>query len=191
MSREVRLYRQLLRVYPASFRVEYADEMARLFAEQLDDAARSGHRLAVLRLWTDSLIDIAMTAPGHHIKKEEVVPRPVGVESVSVHVPASRQWVGPRVALGLLPVWLVVILRIFAPGFMEPVFSNPPAILGLPAGVVFVLAAFAWMTIGVLIIRTTSTTVGALIAFMAFTVPSMFIILLSPAAILIIQNLAV
>lgn len=191
MSRQVRLFCRLLRFCPASFRAEYADEMTRLFAEQLDDAAESGRRLAVLRLWTDSLIDLAMTAPGHHIQKEEPVPRPVDVGSASAFVPENRQWVGPRVALGLLLLWLWVFFLVLAPGFMDPVFSNPPAVLGLPAGVMLVLAALGWMALGVILLRRTSTTVGALIAFLAFTVPATLMILLTPAAVLIIFNLAV
>lgn len=191
MSRQVCLFRQLLRIYPASFTAEYADEMTRLFAVQLEDARASGHRLAGLRLWVASLADLALTAPGHHIRREEPVPRPVDVGSGSVVVSRSGPAVGPRIALGLLPLWLVAFLVITAPGFMDPVFSNPPAVLGMPAGVTMVLVTLAWMALGVLVLQRTTTMVAALVAFLVFTAPAAFGLLLIPAVTLIILNLAV
>lgn len=191
MSRHVRLYRGLLRIYPASFRAEYADEMTRLFGEQVVDATASGRPLAILRLWAASLVDLMVTAPGHHIGREEPVPRPVDIGAGNVVVSRSGLTVGSRIALGLLPLWLIGFLGITAPGFMEPIFANPPAILGIPAGIVMVLIALAWMALGVLVLQRTATAVGALIAFLVFTAPSAFAALLMPAVILIIQNLAV
>ena len=38
-----------------------------------------------------------------------------------------------------LPIGLAAFLFVFSPGFMSPMFMNPPAILGLPAGVVILM----------------------------------------------------
>jgi tight adherence protein B len=52
-----------------------------------------------------------------------------------------------------LPIGLAGILFIIAPNFMKPMFDNPPAILGLPAGVVILLFGMFMMFIGFLFIR--------------------------------------
>src|SRR5215207_8515045 len=58
----MRLYRLLLRVYPASFRYEYGVEMERLFAERRNDAS-TVQRLA---LTVEALGDALRTAPAIH-----------------------------------------------------------------------------------------------------------------------------
>jgi putative ABC transport system permease protein len=61
-SRATRLYRLLLRVYPASFRHEYGEELCRLHAERRAGASRSTR----LALWREALADAAVTAPRVH-----------------------------------------------------------------------------------------------------------------------------
>lgn len=60
-SRSVGIYRRLLRVYPRHFRDEYRDDMALLFAEQLRDEPAT-------RVWTRSLIDLAINIPARHVE---------------------------------------------------------------------------------------------------------------------------
>ena len=60
-SRAVGIYRGLLRVYPRRFRDEYQDDMALLFAEQIRDEPAT-------RVWTRSLIDVAITVPAQHLE---------------------------------------------------------------------------------------------------------------------------
>jgi putative ABC transport system permease protein len=60
----MRLHRLLLRLYPASFRHEYGDEMIRLFAERRRGAAGAVERLA---LWIEALRDACITAPRVHL----------------------------------------------------------------------------------------------------------------------------
>ena len=60
-ARAVGIYRSLLRVYPRRFWVEYRDDMALLFAEQLSDEPAT-------RVWTRSLIDLALTVPAQHLE---------------------------------------------------------------------------------------------------------------------------
>ena len=52
-----------------------------------------------------------------------------------------------------LPIGLAAFLFVFSPGFMSPMFMNPPAILGLPAGVVILMMGGFMMFFGFLFIR--------------------------------------
>jgi len=52
-----------------------------------------------------------------------------------------------------LPISLAAFLFVAAPGFMEPMFANPPSILGLPAGVVILMFGGFMMFMGFLAIR--------------------------------------
>jgi tight adherence protein B len=52
-----------------------------------------------------------------------------------------------------LPIGLAGFLFVAAPGFMTPMFANPPAILGLPAGVVILMFGGFMMFLGFLAIR--------------------------------------
>jgi hypothetical protein len=96
-----------------------------------------------------------------------------------------------RILAGLLPLWILVFEAIAFPGFMDPAFANPPAIAGLPAGVILVAAALAVMAIGVEVLRRSSSTRSALVAFLGLTVPAAAVVVATPALILIVQNLAV
>ena len=55
--------------------------------------------------------------------------------------------------VGFLPIGLAGFLFIAAPGFMDPMFKNPPGILGLPAGVIILAFGGFMMFIGFMIIR--------------------------------------
>ncbi len=58
----MRLYRVLLRLYPASFRYDYGDELTAIFRRRLL-AARPAGRVA---LWIGALLEIAVNAAGMH-----------------------------------------------------------------------------------------------------------------------------
>ena len=55
--------------------------------------------------------------------------------------------------VGFLPIGLAGFLFIAAPNFMDAMFLNPPAVLGLPAGVVLLLFGGFMMFIGFMLIR--------------------------------------
>jgi tight adherence protein B len=55
--------------------------------------------------------------------------------------------------VGFLPIALAGFLFVAAPGFMDPMFKNPPSIMGLPAGVVILMFGGLMMFIGFMIIR--------------------------------------
>jgi hypothetical protein len=114
--------------------------------------------------------------------------------------PASNQvvgatWRSPLARAGYVltsfPFVLIVVLMVVAPGFMDPLLANPPAIAGLPAGVVLLFLALVWAVLGILVARRARSTAGIALALVVFTLPASMAIMLGPAAILIIQNLAV
>jgi tight adherence protein B len=55
--------------------------------------------------------------------------------------------------VGFLPIGLTAILFVIAPNFMQPMFRKPPAILGLPAGVIVLCIAAFSMFMGFMLIR--------------------------------------
>jgi putative ABC transport system permease protein len=63
--RAERLFRRLLKLFPAHFRGDFGDEMADIFREQHRDALRGGS-MALLTLWFDTLRGIVTTAPREH-----------------------------------------------------------------------------------------------------------------------------
>lgn len=189
MTAHDRAYRALLRLYPATFRDDYGEEMARLFDEQLRDARAANGRMAVAGFWARAIVDVLETAPGHHLSRERHVQEPIaaGRSSAVVQVGGSPRR-GPRMVLGLLPLWVLIFFLLAAPGFMDPIFANPPAIVGLPAGV-FVLAVAIVLTLtGVLSMRSARSDLASLLVLLVFTVPALALILLGPAAILILLS---
>jgi tight adherence protein B len=55
--------------------------------------------------------------------------------------------------VGFLPIGLAGFLFVAAPGFMDPMFANPPSIAGLPAGVIILFFGGFMMFIGFMMIR--------------------------------------
>lgn len=189
MNRHSRAYRVLLRLYPDVFRRDYGDEMARLFDEQLRDARAMHGRKAIADLWARVLVDVLATAPRQHLSQERHVPEPITAGSSTSHVfvggPTRR---GPRLVIGLLPVWVLIVLSFAAPGFLDPMYANPPAFAGLPAGVVIIAAALVLTIVGVEILRRSESDITTVLVWLLFTVPALAVILLGPAAILMVLN---
>jgi len=191
MNRQVSMYRWLLRLYSAGFRREFGDEMARLFAEQLADARAGDDTLAVARLWVSTLIDLGLTAPGERIRRDEPVARIVTVGSDFGGTEPRRPASMPRLLLGLLPMWVFLFFSLAAPGYLDPLYLNPPGILGVPAGMALVVLALVWMLVGLLGLYRLTSDALALLVLMLFTVPATFAIVLAPAMIMIIVNLVI
>ena len=190
MTLHERAYRVLLRTYPASFRAAYGEEMARLFLEQLRDARDGAHSRAVIGLWVRTLIDVAATAPSQHLSREHQVAAPIeaGVPPM-VTTQGTRGRTGPIVLLGLLPMWVLGFLSVAAPDFTDPLFANPPAIAGLPGGVVGLVIAMVWMLLGLALLRESTSDLVRVAVFVVFTVPATAFVLLGPALVLLMQSL--
>src|SRR5262249_24038096 len=62
-----RIFRQLLRLFPADFRGDFGDEMAEAFREQREEALARGGTMARVRMWSDTIRGIAATAPREHL----------------------------------------------------------------------------------------------------------------------------
>jgi hypothetical protein len=191
MSGHERAYRQLLRLYPGDFRHRYGAEMVTLFLDQLRDENAAERPTAGAALWLRTLVDIAKTAPLEHFRREAYVPRPVDPASVPlVDATAHPAEVRAGYVLTSLPFVLMVVLMVGAPGYLDPLFSNPPDIVGLPAGVVFLFFALVWAVFGILVVRGARSNARILLAFVVFALPASIAIFLGPALILIVQNLA-
>ena len=68
-----RVYRGLLRLYPAEFRRRFGDDMVQLFDDRLRDA-RSGRAPGGAAVaWISMLADIAMTAPLEQLRRNRTV----------------------------------------------------------------------------------------------------------------------
>lgn len=67
-----RLYRFLLRLYPAAFRERFEDEMVQLFGDQLRDARTAGMPAGTARTWLRTLGDLAITASSEHARRDRV-----------------------------------------------------------------------------------------------------------------------
>jgi tight adherence protein B len=86
-----------------------------------------------------------------HVTDEYTIRERVRIKGEIRTLTAQQRLSGYVVAL--LPIGLAGFLFIAAPGFMDPMFANPPAVLGLPAGVVILLFGGFMMFIGFLFIR--------------------------------------
>jgi hypothetical protein len=68
-----RLYRGLLRLYPAAFRARFSDEMVQLFSDQVRDAGTDGASAGVAGMWLRTLGDLAVTAASEHARRDRTV----------------------------------------------------------------------------------------------------------------------
>jgi hypothetical protein len=68
-----RVYAGLLRLYPGEFRRRYADEMVRLFGDQLRDARERRRPGGMAATWLRSLIDLVANAIGEHVRKDRTM----------------------------------------------------------------------------------------------------------------------
>ncbi len=189
MTVHERVYRALLRSYPATFRDHYAEEMARLFGEQLRDVRAVHGRFGLAGLWLRSIADIIATAPRHHLRRERPMPEPVKAGLMSGTMPVhSSHRSRSRLMLGLMPIWLLLFLSIATPGFMDPLFANPPELVGLPLGIFVIVGSVALTVMGLMLLRRTESDLVVVITFLLFTIPAALLLVLGPAAILLVIN---
>jgi hypothetical protein len=188
MSRHVRCYRRLLALYPGAFRAEYADEMARLFADQLRDARRAGGAMPVARLWAATVADLVATASRQHAQKEAPVARPVDGSLAGVAIDPPRRSRG-RLVAGLTPLIVYVALSVIAPGFLGPIYDPVVSVVGVPLGVLVAVAAMACMGLGLLALRAWESPGGTAAALLLFTLPATVAVILGPAVVLVLVGL--
>ncbi len=67
-SRSERIFRRLLRLFPFDFRWEHGREMEQDFrARHKEEQRNGGSKMSMLKLWWETLTDIARTAPREHL----------------------------------------------------------------------------------------------------------------------------
>ena len=100
---------------------------------------------------------------------------------------ADRTWR----TLSLIPFGEALLLAVFARSYFPPLLSKPPDIVGIPLGIVLEAIILAWAALGARVIWTTRSQAMATLALVTTTGPAVPLLLLAPALILIMQNLAV
>lgn len=190
--RAARIYRALLRLYPADYRREYAAPMAQLFRDLCRDAYRQHGRVGLARLWRRVLADTVVTAAIEHIHALEK-----GVYTM------SKQHQYLILFLSGLPLALGLMLLLINPKFMlhlvAPSAAQPVGWLMTAAVVGLVVAAYVVQR---KILRSTpmGTSTGVVqsiplrsrlylvgtIAFLVF--PAILLILLGPAFIMMLLS---
>ena len=89
-TRSERLYAGLLRAYPRAFRSRYGEEMVLLFGDQLRDARAANGAGGVTTTWFRTLIDLASSAVGEHLRKD----RTMATSLVTFEPTPSMRWLG-------------------------------------------------------------------------------------------------
>ena len=89
-----------------------------------------------------------------------------------------------RLLLALLPVWIFLARTVVIPDANEPIFANPPSMLGLPFGIVLSAFAFGLMAVGVLVMARTTSRRSAVYVVAFLTAPSTALVTLAPAIML-------
>lgn len=66
-----RLYRLLLAAYPSEFRQEYGAQMAQVFRDRCreEQERRGRSSIALARVWWETILDLARTAPEEHLQQ--------------------------------------------------------------------------------------------------------------------------
>ena len=110
----IRLYRFLLRAYPAPFRREFGREMALVFRDDLRATAHDRGAAALCRLWLLTFFDLLKTALAEHVWE-------------AFHMPLEKltRWSGPAAAIGG-PLYFLGVIWIFGldDGAGESVFRG-------------------------------------------------------------------
>ncbi len=103
-----RLYRRLLRCYPATFRARFGEEMVQLFGDQLRDARMARHGTGATEVWLRAIGDIVVSAAFEHARGD----RTIG-HSLSV---APSRWTRLLGLVGIVGgAWIVAWLLPFIP----------------------------------------------------------------------------
>jgi hypothetical protein len=164
--------------------------MLRLFREQLRDARWRGRRELTL-LWFRVITDVAQSAPAEHLRERTAQARTT--EGVSMAVQSPADFSAARragYAVAAIPI-ISSPVYLLATGAAEAVTSNPPAILGLPAGIAVFAGSIIWALLAYPILRSTRSAAGLMATLLVFTFPATLMVLITPVVILTVLNLNV
>jgi hypothetical protein len=117
MNRHLWAYREMLRIYPRSFRERFGDEMLILFADLLKDAGRPGERFGVARLWAHAIGDLITSATSEQWEEQmnhhPVLAR-VAVVAIPTAVIGGLLVAGPMIAVVALALSVVAALVVYS-----------------------------------------------------------------------------
>lgn len=179
------LYRLLLRLYPASFRAEYADEMAWAFDRQL---SRTHGAFGGIALFSRVAIDLALSAAQERITTKEATMQPIAGGAATLKVRPEFRAGRVLRAIALSPLWVSVPLLMLVPGHLELLYTQPPSILGIPAGLAIEAVGLGWMALGAVALWQTRFPLIAATAITFFSLPSLALLLLGPPLLRIGMN---
>lgn len=110
------------------------------------------------------------------------------VAPIQTRVPwrADRAWR----TLSLIPFGEALLLAVFARSYLPGLMAEPPDIVGIPFGIVLEVIILAWAALGARVIWTTKSQAMATLALVTTTGPAVPLLLLTPAIIMILLNLA-
>ena len=106
--------------------------------------------------------------------------------------PARRQWRadGAWRLMSLTPFGLALVLAVASTGSIVVGLNQPPTLAGLPLDLLLDAIALAWAALGAYVVWTARSLAAATVALTFATAPAIIVLILGPAAILILQNLA-
>jgi hypothetical protein len=155
-----RVYRALVRLYPAGFRGRFGDEMVMLLGDQLRDARDKAGRMGTFQTWLATIKDLAWTVPAEHTAHQRTVARSlpgpgdyagIGWQFVPFVMWLTDAWFGIVTAvLGVVSRWAAWSLAVGA--VLQAAATHPPNILvivGVPWDLVTALAFTGIVLIGI------------------------------------------
>ena len=99
----------------------------------------------------------------------------------------------PRLAsriLALTPLWVLLVVSAFWPDFVPAMGAKPHDMLGIPLALLFEVGAMLWMVMGVVVIFNSESRLLESLALTVFTIPATVVVVVTPALIAVLQNLA-
>ena len=104
----VRIYKMLIKAYPASFRREYENEMILVFREHITDVLQKRGKVGLLTAWFRLLGDLACSAPKEHFREMQrrIAMKNAALAVLSVFLAAIAYLVifAVMVLIGLFPL---------------------------------------------------------------------------------------
>jgi hypothetical protein len=125
----VRVYKVLIKAYPASFRGEYGDEMALVFREQIIDAVRQRGAVGLITAWLRVLGDLARSAPEEHFQEMQ---RRIEMKNAALAI----------LSVVVAAIAYVVIFFVGEVGMLGLTLDSPGPIRGIAFVAILILSAF-------------------------------------------------
>lgn len=189
MTGHERIYRHLLRLFPAAFRDRYEEDLVQAFRDQLRLILASDRRSDIVRFWARTGWDLARSAPPEHFRREEPMTRTVEAGSgmvVDQRPPPRLRTGGLVVAFG--PVWFALFTAVVARGSVEPLFETGAPVAGISLGLLIVAATVLLTIGGILAVRAARSIAGVVLPLLFLTIPALVLLVLGPALVLIALN---